>query len=304
MSNFLEAAVKSNLYVQPIHLVLSITSNLIHIRVLCSRGIVSSACTQYFISSTVYSTMYMCVVCPTQFVRASTIGWPSTNIVCRIHSYFIFLLPVQAKLMLFLAILDRYLLTCKSVRLQRFSSIESARRNIIITTTIVSLYLAPMLIIYEMDPVVNRCFQNTGTLSDFYIFSQVILLYCAAPLIMLTLSLLTIANIRRKRRTIGPGSLITRNRPTERQLTRVSILQLFVHFILIIPYGVLYGMHGLFEQTRTPTTLAIRYIAVIWHQIDYYCSFYLYVFSSQIYRQEFIKLMNRAKAAFGRISRK
>ncbi|CAF1515613.1 unnamed protein product, partial [Rotaria sordida] len=79
-----------------------------------------------------------------------------------------------------------------------------------------------------------------------------------------------------------------RGRRTEGQLTRMLIFQIFVHLILVLPFGMTYAMNSFIPSTQTPTVIAIRLVFVIWQQCDYFVSFFLYIFSGYIYRREFL----------------
>jgi hypothetical protein len=63
-------------------------------------------------------------------------------------------------------------------------------------------------------------------------------------------------------------------RRSEGQLARMLILQVSVHLILILPFGVTYSMNAFDPSTRTSNILAVRYILVMWQQCDYFLSFF------------------------------
>ena len=103
MSTFLEQVLQANVYVQPVQFTLVLITNLLNIRVLCSRVLRSSPCTYYFLIYSVASIVYNCLVCPTQFLRGLRIDWANTFVGCKIHYYIIFLPPFIARVMLVLA---------------------------------------------------------------------------------------------------------------------------------------------------------------------------------------------------------
>jgi len=291
MSKLLEKVLYANIYLQPIQFFLVIITNIINIRVLCSRALRSSPCTYYFLAYAIFSINYNVLVCPTQFLRGFYIDWADTLIGCKMHFYFIFVAPVQAKVMLLLASFDRYCSSSQSRQLHSRSTIQSARLSIIIGSIVSAIYMSPMLLIYKWDETSKKCLQQSGTLIHIYTLSQVVLYYILAPILMIIFGLLTIHNIRQQSIRAIRSTGYIRGRRTEGQLARMLILQVSVHLIFVLPFGVTYTMNSFDPSTRTPHILAVRYILVIWQQCDYFVSFFLYVLSGNVYRQEFIRLL-------------
>ena len=152
-----------------------------------------------------------------------------------------------------------------------------------------------MLIIYKWNETSKKCLQQCTTLIRIYILSQVIFYYILTPILMLIFGLLTISNIRQQSARPASSTTSMKGRRTEGQLARMLILQVIIHLILVLPFGIIYGMNALDPSTRTPNVLAIRYIFVIWQQCDYFVSFFLYVLSGNIYRQELLRILNSLK---------
>ncbi|CAF2618760.1 unnamed protein product [Rotaria sp. Silwood2] len=91
--------------------------NILNISVLCSRVFRSSSCTYYFLAYSIFSIIYSCLACLTQFLRGFSIDWAKNRIGCKLHFYLLFVVPFQANLMLSLASIDRYYSSLKSHRL-------------------------------------------------------------------------------------------------------------------------------------------------------------------------------------------
>ncbi|CAF1226618.1 unnamed protein product [Adineta ricciae] len=292
MSKLLIQVLQANIYFQPIQFFLSIVTNLLNIRVFSSRTLSLSPCTHYLRAYAVFSIVYTCLACPTQFLRGFHIDWANTRVGCKLHFYFLFLFPFQANLMLILASFDRYCCSSKSFRICSKSTIRLARINIIVTIIISSIYMSPMLIIYKWNDRQLKCVLHTTILIRIYVFSQIFLYYMLAPMVMFTLGLLTISKIRRQSMHV---KLVTassiRRRRTEQQLTRMLLVQVIIHIILIFPFGVIYSMNSLNSSTQTADILAIRYIFVMWQQLDCFLSFFLYTLSGRVYRQELRKII-------------
>ncbi|CAF0747212.1 unnamed protein product [Adineta steineri] len=295
MSKLLDQVRQANIYLQPVQFSLAIIANIINIRVLCSRVLRKSPCTHYFLAYAVFNTIYTCLICPTLFLNGFYIDWTSGKIGCKIHAYILILIPFQANLMLILASFDRYCSSSRSRRIHSRSTIQKTRINIISGTILSAIYMSPMLIIYKWNEIHNKCLQQTNILISIYIFSQVFLYYVLLPLLMMIFGFMTISNIRRQSIRALPMTGSMRRRRTEGQLARMLILQIVVHLILVLPYGIIYCMNSIEASTRTPTVLAIRIVFLTWQQCDYFVSFFLYIFSASVYRRELIRILKVTK---------
>jgi hypothetical protein len=295
MSKLLEQVLLANIYIQPVHFCVTITTNILNIRILCSRVLRSSPCTHYFLAYAVFSIIYTCIICPTEILRSFYIEWSNTRVTCKIQYYIVYLPPFLASVMLVLASFDRYCSSSQSRQLHSASTTRTAKFSIVIGTILFAIYLIPMLIIYNWDVTTNTCLQYSNPLISVYISSQIILFYIAEPILMAIFGLLTISNIRRHVTRIGLQPVLVHGRRTERQLARMLLLQISVHLILTVPFGVVYSMNAFAPSTRTPNILAVRYILVIWQQCDYFMSFFLYVLSGSAYREQLIRILKFIK---------
>ncbi|CAF1053066.1 unnamed protein product [Rotaria sp. Silwood1] len=258
MSKLLEQVLQANIYLQPLQLSLVMVINILNICVLCSRALRSSSCTHYFLAYAIFSIIYSCLACLTQFLRGFSIDWAKNQIGCKIHFYILFVVPFQANLMLVLASFDRYCSSSKSHRLHSKSTIQTPTIIILIATIVAAIYMSPMLVIYYWNETIRTCHLHANITIYIYIFSQIFLYYILAPLLMIIFGFLTISNIRRQSMRLVYLTVSMRRRRTERQLTLMLLLQVGVHLILILPFGVIYCMNSLKPSTRTPDILAIR----------------------------------------------
>ncbi|CAF3128382.1 unnamed protein product [Rotaria sp. Silwood2] len=291
MSKLLEQVLQANIFLQPFQFSIVMVINILNICVLCSRALRSSSCTHYFLAYSVFSIIYSCLACLTQFLRGFSIDWANHRIGCKLHFYILFVVPVQANLMLILASVDRYCSSLKSHRLNSKSKIQTPRMNIVIATIAAAIYMSPMLVIYAWNETTRSCHLNSNVAIYIYIFSQIVLYYVLAPLLMIIFGFLTISNIRRQSTRLVYLSVCMRRRRSERQLTQMLLLQVGVHLILTLPFGIIYCMNSLKPSTRTPDVLAVRYILLMWQQLDYFISFFLYFLSGRVYREQLLYLL-------------
>ena len=291
MGELLEQVLLANIYLQPVQFTVTIVANSLNICILCSRALRSSPCTYYFLAYAWFNIIYASLICPIQFLRGFQIDLANGQLGCKLHYYILFTIPHQANFMLVLASFDRYFSSSKSRQLHMRSSLRIARISVLIGWLMPALYMSPMLIIYYYDPISNKCLPRSNIFILIYTAGQLIIFYVLTPLIMFIMGFLTIQNVRRP--STGRVSMVSswRTRRREGELTRMLILQFTVHLILILPFGIIYGLNFFVPSTRTPMIKAIRFVSVIWQQCDYFVSLFLYILSGNIYRQELIRIL-------------
>ncbi len=292
MSDIYQQVLRTNIYIQPFYFFLATIPNIFNIRILCSRALRPSPCTHYFLAYAVLSIIYTCIMCPTQFLRGLNIHWAHRKVGCKIHFYILFLIPFQANLMLIFASFDRYCSSLQSCRLHSRSTIRTARFTIIYGTVLSAIYMLPMLIIYSWNESTGKCEQKANLLTIIYVFSQVFIYYILTPLLMFIFGLLTINNIRQQSTRAIPLMVSMRGRRTEGQLARMLVLQVTVHLILALPFGVTYAINTFKPSTQTTNMKAIRLAFATWQQCDYFVSFFLYIFSGSVYRRELFRILS------------
>ncbi len=129
MSNIIEQVLQTNMCIQPIHFTLAIITNILNIRVLCSRVLRLSPCTYYFLGYAIYSIIYTCLLCPIQFLRAFYMNWVGRQWSCKLINYFLFLFPFQINLMLVFVVFDRYCSSSQLRQLHSKSTIQTAKEK-------------------------------------------------------------------------------------------------------------------------------------------------------------------------------
>jgi len=286
MSSLYNNVLRANLYIQPVQFILGILTNSLTIWIFCSRALRSSACTQYFLAYAVLNTIYMLIGCPAQFLRSLGIDWASNVITCKIFFYLMLFQPPAARLMLAFAAFDRYRSSSSSRPLQSISKVKRARIVIVISTILMLICMSPTLIIYYWNETSQTCITYTDPVSNLFMYSQMLFFYLITPMVILIFGGLTVYNIRIRKHKIH----VQTNRRTEGQLARMLLAQITTHIILSLPFGVVYCMNSIDSSTRTLNILAIRYLFLIWYQCDFFISFFLYVLTGKVYREEFLKI--------------
>ncbi|CAF3934360.1 unnamed protein product [Rotaria sp. Silwood1] len=301
MSQLLNQVLQVNMYFQPLQFLLAIVANTLNICVLYSRTLRSSPCTHYFIAYAIFSMIYTILICPLQFLRGFNIYLEHTSIGCRLHLFIVFLPPLLARVMLVFASFDRYCSSYQPQRLNSTSIIQRTRINIIIATILCTMYMSPISAIYHRKEPSGTCIQDSNILINIYIFTQILLYYIMAPLLMIIFGLLTISNTGRHLASIGAQINFGLYHRTERYLTRMLLLQISIHLVLTVPFGVIYSMNAFNPSTITPNITAVRNILVMWQQCDYFVSFFLYILSGSVYRKQLVRLLKSIKVLNRRI---
>ncbi|CAF0739622.1 unnamed protein product [Adineta ricciae] len=299
-SNIVDRVLQTNIYIQPIHFVLAVLANALNIRILSSSALRASPCTHYFLTYAILSIIYACLLCPIQFARSFSVNLIHDMISCKLHAYFLFAIPLQANLMIILASFDRFCASIQLNRLQSLNTILIARRNIVLSILFSLCYMLPMLFIYHWNDSSKKCFLQNNLIIKIYISSQVLVYYVVSPVLLVIFGILTIYNIHERSTRIKPLISTAAHRRTETQLARMLFLQVLVHFIFILPFGILYSLNSFVPSTEIPKIIAIRLICVTWQQGDYFISFFLYILSANIYRQEFMRIINSMNCSIHR----
>ncbi|CAF1220504.1 unnamed protein product [Adineta steineri] len=291
MSTLTERVDQTSIYVQPILFILVMITNILNICILRDRTLRSSPCSYYFISFSVSSILYTCILCPTQSLRRYNILWINTTVGCKLNPFLLFVLPLQASLMLILASLDRFCSSSMSVKLRSLSNIRVARWSIILGSLLCALCMSSMIFIYDFNSTVHLCTQYSNLLTTIFTFGQIILYYILVPISMAVFGILTITNIRQQLNRVRPIAGNNRNRRTESQLARMLIIQISVHMIFALPFGIIYLMNTFAPLSRTPFIIGLRLAFVTWQQCDYFVPFFLYTLSSSVYRVKFFRMV-------------
>ncbi len=106
---------------------------------------------------------------------------------------------------------------------------------------------------------------------------------------------LTVYNIRQSAVRTRVERIAVPGRRTEGQLTRMLILQISFYLILLLPFAFIFCMNSFVPSTFTPTIRSIRDILVLLVQCNCFISFFLYVASRKVYREQLIILLKRIK---------
>ncbi|CAF4871783.1 unnamed protein product [Rotaria sp. Silwood1] len=278
------------IFIQPIHLILTIVSNTLNIFILIRRSLRSFPCTHYFLVYSIFSILYACFTCPLQFLRSYGILWTNTPVGCRMQTFIFQTTTSIANLMILLASIDRFCSSSQSAKLRSISSMKTTRWIICIGIIVYIICMSPLLAISYWN---NICLQYSNIYITIYMSSQITIYYGLTLLLMILFSLLTIVNIRQQLTRIGPMIRFNRNRRTEGQLSRMLLIQIMAYLLFTFPIGIIQILMTFFSSMRTPLIQGLRMIFVMWQQCIFFLSFFLFIASGSIYRKEMIQLFKR-----------
>ncbi|CAF1259032.1 unnamed protein product [Adineta steineri] len=288
---------KISIYVYPITIILTITTNILNICVLCRRNLRLSSSTQYFLAFALSSILYTCEIPVMMFIRIRY-GYivTSSSVGCRLQTFMINIMPLFISIMLVFASIDRFFVSSSTVRMRNLSQVHIARRIIIITIILTVIYISPILLIYYFNSNMNQCISYSSTIAIIYLSSRIIFSYIIIPFAMAIFGFLIIRNIRNQIHRINPFAINPkqqnrrRYRRIENQLARMLILQVSAYLIFSTPAGVGYTLVTFIPSMNTVFVNQLRIIFSLWQQNIYFLTLFIYILSSKTYRQEFFNM--------------
>ncbi|CAF0975212.1 unnamed protein product [Adineta steineri] len=282
---------------------LTLITSIVNICVLCRRTLRSSSCTHYFFASFLGTIVYMFVTPLGGILRLRyNIVFNAFPFGCKTSNFFAYGSQVFITLMLVCASIDRYFVSSSSVRLRNLGKVRVAQRIIIIVSIMTIIFMSPYFYIYDWNYETNQCSLSSMVFAFVYISIRVVLYYIVAPLIMLVFGGLTIYNIRSQANRIAPVGQQNHHRRTEGQLARMLIIQVGVYIVFLLPSGVTYTLITFVPEMNTLFYITIRTITILWQQGAFFFSFFVYILSAKVYRDE-LKKFFKWDQIHGRIMR-
>lgn len=296
MTEFLiQSAVQATRIIVPIIIVLSAVSNSLNILILSRPNLIHHACSLYFLSLAIVNLFYSSVIMTINLLADGYLL--NLNLYspffCKLLSYLLNLCPHLSLYLIVLASVDRYCASSVHARIRRFNSVRVARWAIGLLVIILMAYMSWAFVVFDLQRIgILQCTIQSDLLSG-QIFLVILFIFYViiAPFLMILFGFLTIRNIQTTRLNTDRASNYRR---TEGQLSRMLLLQVGVHIILTLPFCIMFFMFVLPISERT--TIEFYHIYVIC-KLPFYLSFttafFLYIISAQLYRNEFIRLVQK-----------
>lgn len=288
------AALLTRIFV-PIIIIIGIVSNLLNIIVLTRPTLINHACSLYFLASAITNLFYSSFLLIFNLLEDGyqIVATEQSVILCKLLSYLLNLCPNLSVYLIVFASIDRYLSSSTNPQRRQLSNCRNARLIIGILTIILSVFYTGTLISFEIiQNEIPFCGVRPDVLFNQIFLVLVLIVYMfIAPFSMIIFGCLTIYNTKRTR--LIPLR-ISRYRRTEGQLSRMLLLQVGTHILLILPFCVTFFMLILPIEERFTINFGFAYVVC---KIPFYLTvttaFFLYVLSARVYREELIRLFKK-----------
>ncbi|CAF1241739.1 unnamed protein product [Didymodactylos carnosus] len=235
---------------------------------------------------------------------------PSTTStsLCKLRIYIVFALGTISVWCIAFAAVDRYFCSCQSVYLRNLSSLKVSYRVVAATTATSLLIYAEMFYCYEANQITGPFLCN-GKDSPCRYFNSLIytLFFIVLPLmVMVVFGILTLSNVRKLNRLVAPASSTTRGSTTlartvrskksDKQLTKMLLVQVLISTILTVPYSIQYlyltFSVGIYKSPLQVAAENLCFALIL--NLFYWgfgMSFYIYTLTGHIFRKELKRLM-------------
>ncbi|CAF1350083.1 unnamed protein product [Adineta steineri] len=288
-----EISVKLAQIILPIIMVLGITGNSLNIIILTRANLRNHACSKYFLALASNNLIYIVFI--TYFLLANGYnmdGQLVSNASCKILQFITSACPFLSPYFIVLASIDRFCASSSNAKLRRFSNVVIAKWSILILVVCTLIFFINTLVLYELRDDGYGCYLRPETIyNQVFNLVQIILYAAVPPILMIIFGLLTIYNTTQLH--VIP-QVTMRHRRTEGQLARMLFLQVAVYIILNMPLCILYLM--LILPTDFTPTLKFFYafnIAPFPFHFSYATTFFLYILSARVYREELFRLISK-----------
>lgn len=290
--SLLNVAVRLTRVLVPFIIVVGVTGNALNILVLTRGTLNRHACSLYFLGLAIVNIFYCTVLL---IINLLADGYQqdlslNSSFFCKTLSFLLNFCPNVSLYLIVLASIDRFCASSISVQVRQFSNVRVARWLITFLLLCLTILFSGTLVVFDLS---NNgfllCTIDTTNVSYQVYFILVLIVYTMiGPIGMLGFGLLTIHNIHKVPTLTGRT---TRFRRTEAQLTRMLLFQVGTHFILTLPFCIIFSMFVLPTSIRfSPGFYPAFVITKLPFYVSFTTAFFLYTLSAQIYRNELVRI--------------
>jgi len=293
--SILQLAVQLTRIFVPIIIVIGVLSNLLNIIVLTRPTLIHHACSLYFLALAITNLFYssFLLVCNLLADGYQLDLTEYSNVLCKIISYLLNLCPNLSVYFIVFASIDRYYSSSTNVQIRQLSNIRIARWTIGILIIVLVIFFIGTLVAFDTSSAgIPSCrVQSDILFNQIFLILNLILYVIIAPFSMILFGCLTIYNTKQIR--FIPAR-ISRYRRTEGQLSRMLLLQVGTHIVLILPFCTTFFMLILPIPVEFSTSFVFAFtICKLPFYLTVTTAFFLYVLSARVYRDELIRLYKR-----------
>lgn len=253
-SYFSEISIRLAEGVSPLIVICGLLGNTLNIFVLIRVNLRVHACSRHFLALASNNLLYPLF----QVTFLLTNGYSRDKQLlslscCKIFQYLSSTLSFLSPYFIVLPSIDRFCSSSSRVRVRRFSNLRIAHRSIAVVLLFTLLFIISQVFLYAAIP----------------------------PLLMIIFGLLTIWNTKQFRFL----------RRTEGQLAQIFIIQVFSYLLLNIPLCIMFLMLILPLGYISTDEFFFAYTVLAYpFNFFYATTFFLYILTARVYREELIKL--------------
>lgn len=289
---FYEIVIKLSQIVNPILIVFGIIGNLLNIIILNERHIRISPCSIYFLSLSINNLFYSSILMIYNYLLDVYKFDPAaySNIFCKLISYLLNVTPQLSVFYIVLASIDRYFSSSSNVGIRRLSNKKMSIYLLSIVTLYTFLMMIGILITFDLRNDGLGCTSRSDSLfNQIFLIIEVTQYVILCPLLLLIFGFLTIENTRK---LMFMRRRLSVHRRTEKQLSKMLIVQVLTHLILVLPFCTMFLMLIIPIEFRLTFRFYIIYtLTKIPFYLTFISPFFLYILSAKIYRDEFQRIL-------------
>lgn len=276
-------------YIMSTYLALGLIGNVFSLMVFCRPTHQRTPCSFYLIALSIFAIIYLLwSVVPLLYTLDHIDPQIQSLFYCKIRLYGSHVLGQYVRFTVVFACADRFFITRTNARIRSWSSIETARKLILIMCLI-------WLILGSHLPIFMTIRNGTCWMFDFYKFFypiyQTTLVGILPPVLMTVFGILTVRALHQ--RHTGRNHI----RQKDRDLMRMLIAEIFINISTSITFSanLLYGTATFFvtdkSALRIEIEVFINFLSQFLIHLLSVAPFYLFIISSKSFRREFYEIL-------------
>ncbi|CAF0757721.1 unnamed protein product [Didymodactylos carnosus] len=291
-----------NRYMSPLLVVLGTIGNALDIYIFTRKILKVYSCSMYFLAQSTSNLLFLYLVLPIRFM-VNGYNYDSTILswsFCKFSAYLLYALRLLPAAFLICASIDRYASSSSILKYHQLSQVKVTKftiPTIILCCFLFYLYIPIYYKIYQVPTGARTCYITDSQISHYHNICYTIITSIIIPLLLVIFGLLTLKNIRQHRRRVfirqAHNELLHRKRDS--QVLLLMFYQTSSYFLLSLPIAIILIYTSF--TTNYVSTKIIQFCLKFFIFLSYFnfiIGFFVNVISATIYRQEFLKLVNRS----------
>ncbi|UJR18047.1 hypothetical protein I4U23_004948 [Adineta vaga] len=294
-------------------IVLGTVGHVLNVCVFTRPTLRSNPCARYFLAASIsgifciYANILLRLF-QLMYSNYNPFGYSTAS--CKILSFIVYCFRCNTSWFIVLASIDRFLCSSTSKSVREWSNLRMTHRAIVFVIVVVGLFYLYVPIQFENIQTNVKC---PGTQTTYPLFNGIwnLLIFSLGPsLCMLIFGLLTIRHIHASLRRTGAENIqlqtsnecvahiqnrLARRKTTDRQLTRMMLIQCLYFSLLSTPVSVLYiyvavRIDVVSDALQTAKDALFTGVSSLLSVTSACTTFYLFTLSSPLFRRELASL--------------